>query len=94
LLPWRGKKDYHQNIASPTHKSEEQADVRGSNLTVREIEVLQLLAEELTSKEIADRLGISKKTVNFHRHSMKKRLKVRGTVGIIRYAIREGIIEA
>jgi DNA-binding CsgD family transcriptional regulator len=53
----------------------------------------ELIAEDLTSKEIASRMGLSVKTVLFHRQEIKRRLKVRGTAGIVRYAVRHGIIE-
>jgi DNA-binding CsgD family transcriptional regulator len=64
------------------------------HLSKRELEIVKLLAEDLTSKEVAARLGIAEKTVNFHRHAIKKRLDVQGTVGMVRYAIRHGIIKA
>jgi DNA-binding CsgD family transcriptional regulator len=47
-----------------------------------------LLAEDLTSKGIGHRLGISAKTVDFHRDLIKKRLQVVGIAGIVRYAIK------
>jgi DNA-binding CsgD family transcriptional regulator len=64
-----------------------------SELSPREREVVKLIAEGLSSKQIGVRLGISPKTVNFHRSHIKQRLNLRGTAGIVRYAIRQGIIE-
>jgi DNA-binding NarL/FixJ family response regulator len=64
------------------------------SLTDREREIVRLTAEDLTEKEIGFRLGISAKTVEFHRQSIRKRLGVEGIAGIIRYAIRNGLIEA
>lgn len=63
-------------------------------LTEREAEIVCLSAEDLANKEIAARLGISIKTVEFHRHNICRRLGVRGTAGMVRYAIRNRLIYA
>ena len=63
-------------------------------LTPRQQEILQLMAQELSTKEIATRLFISEKTVLAHRAQMMHRLGVRDAAGLIRYAIRNGIISA
>lgn len=65
---------------------------RGSNLTSRELEVLQLIAEGMANKQIADELNISIKTVEKHRQQLKKKLHIQETAGLTRYAISEGII--
>jgi len=52
----------------------------------REIEVLQLIAFEYTSKEIAESLYISKETVNSHRKNLMLKLKVKNVAGLIRKA--------
>jgi DNA-binding CsgD family transcriptional regulator len=62
-------------------------------LTSREKEVVHCLADGLTSKEIAAKIGISAKTVEFHRHNIMRKLEVRGVAGIVRYAIRLKLIE-
>lgn len=80
-------------MRSTNKRKTSRPDERAGNLTAREIEVVELIAEDLSAKEIADRLGIAKKTVTFHRQAIKRRLKVRGTAGIVRYAMRQGIIE-
>ena len=69
------------------------AKVQGADLTSREREVLQLVAEGQASKQIADELGISVKTVEKHRQQLKKKLKINETAGLTRYAITAGIIE-
>ncbi len=63
-------------------------------LTEREKEIVRMSAEDLANKEIAARLGISIKTVEFHRNNIRRRLGVQGTAGMVRYAIRNRIIEA
>jgi DNA-binding NarL/FixJ family response regulator len=75
----------------------ERADRRGDDfdlLTPRELEVLKLIAEGYTSKEIAAMLVISVKTVDRHRTNMLDKLGMRDRVELTRYAIRRGLIEA
>jgi len=67
---------------------------RGSGLTSREIEVLQLIAEGMANKQIAVELGISIKTVEKHRQSLMDKLNVHDTAGLTRHAIAAGIIES
>jgi DNA-binding NarL/FixJ family response regulator len=74
----------------------ERADERGEEfdlLTPRELEVLKLIAEGHTSKEIAALLVISIKTVDRHRTNMLDKLGMRDRVELTRYAIRRGLIE-
>ncbi len=63
-------------------------------LTSREREVVQLLAEGKSNKEIADRLDISARTVEGHRSEVMKKLKLGSLAELIRYAIRSGMIQA
>lgn len=64
----------------------------GSSLTPRQREVLQLVAEGKTTKEISLALHISPKTVEFHRNSLMDELGVRTTAELTRYAILHGIV--
>jgi DNA-binding NarL/FixJ family response regulator len=70
-------------------RGEEQFDV----LTPRELEVLKLIAEAHTSKEIAKELWISIKTVERHRQNILDKLGMRDRVELTRYAIRRGLIQ-
>jgi DNA-binding NarL/FixJ family response regulator len=70
-------------------RGEEQFDV----LTPRELEVLKLIAEAHTSKEIAQLLFISIKTVERHRQNILDKLGMRDRVELTRYAIRRGLIQ-
>jgi DNA-binding NarL/FixJ family response regulator len=63
------------------------------NLTPREAEVLNLLADGLTSREIAERLRIGFKTATSHRNNILTKLGVHSTVSAVRWAIRKGLIE-
>lgn len=62
-------------------------------LSGREREVLQLIAEGLSAKEIAVDLGISPKTVEAHRTSVMRKLGARKATELVRYALRHGLIE-
>lgn len=63
------------------------------NLTSRELQVLQLVAEGKTTKEIASLLGISFKTAESHRTRIMEKLDIHETAGLVRYAIRRGVIQ-
>jgi DNA-binding NarL/FixJ family response regulator len=62
-------------------------------LTDREREVLQLIAEGLSSKEIAGMLGVSLKTVDSHRSNLMEKLEIHKVSGLVRFAIRAGLVE-
>ncbi len=64
------------------------------NLTPRELQVLQLIAEGKTTKEVASLLGVSFKTAESHRTRIMEKLDIHETAGLVRYAIRKGVIEA
>ncbi|HYC62334.1 MAG TPA: response regulator transcription factor [Thermoanaerobaculia bacterium] len=63
-------------------------------LTPRQREILRLVAIGGTSKEIASRLGVSYRTVEAHRMNLMRRINVRDTAGLVRYALKAGLITA
>jgi DNA-binding NarL/FixJ family response regulator len=65
-----------------------------SKLTNRETEILKLISEEYTNHEIADKLFISSRTVDTHRRNLIQKLQAKNTAGLVRYAIRNKIVEA
>jgi DNA-binding NarL/FixJ family response regulator len=67
--------------------------IRDDPLTPRELEIVKLVAEAYTSKEIAEALVISGKTVERHRANILEKLGMRDRVELTRYAIRRGLIE-
>ena len=73
---------------------EEGGDGTGSELTPRELEVVKLIAEAYTNKQIAQTLNVSEKTVESHRGNVLAKLGMRDRVELVRYAIRRGLIEA
>jgi DNA-binding NarL/FixJ family response regulator len=77
--------NYRQRASAP----EDGEDV----LTDREKEVLKLVAEGRSSQEIADLLGLSKKTVMCHRSNIMSKLGIHNRAELTKYAIRQGIVE-
>jgi DNA-binding NarL/FixJ family response regulator len=67
---------------------------KAAQLTSREMEVLQLIAEGKANKETAAELGIGMKTVEKHREHLMQKLDIHDTAGLTRYAISAGIIES
>lgn len=65
--------------------------MNGDGLTSREREVLQLVAEGHTTKEIAETLNLSTKTIDSHREHIMQKLGIRNVAGLTKYAIREGM---
>jgi DNA-binding NarL/FixJ family response regulator len=61
------------------------------NLTKRELQVLQLIAEGRSTKDIASRLSLSVKTVETHRKQIMDKLEIRSIAGLTKYCIREGL---
>jgi DNA-binding NarL/FixJ family response regulator len=64
-----------------------------ANLTKRELEILQLIAEGFTDNEIAEKLFLSQRTVNGHRASLIAKTGSRNTVNLLTYAIKNGLVE-
>ena len=73
-------------------KSKGHEDPRDAALTGRQLEVLRLVAEGLSTKQVALELGISTKTVQTHRQALMARLGVHKVSGLVRFAVREGIV--
>jgi DNA-binding NarL/FixJ family response regulator len=77
----------------PTMNSVEPCDGLHEPLTVREIEVLKLIGEGNSTKEIAHILGISFKTAACHRHHLLAKVGVHESIGLLRWAIKQGLVE-
>lgn len=63
------------------------------NLTDRELQVLELICNELTNKEIADRLCVSARTVDGHRERIIQKTGVRNTAGLVMYAVKHNLVD-
>jgi len=81
-----------QRRRQPRPKSESDNAGSARQLTPRQRETLQLIAEGLSTKEIAFALGVSVKTVETHRAQLKERLDIYNVAGLVRYALRIGLI--
>jgi len=68
-------------------------DIDGNALTAREREVIQLLAEGKTSKEVAVTLNLSVKTAETHRTNLMRKLDLHSVADLTRYAVRNGIVQ-
>jgi len=77
-------------IASPAF---EEVNVVTGPLTEREKQIVRFIAEDRSSEQIGASLNISVKTVEFHRKAITAKLGVKGTAGLVRYAIRAGLID-
>ncbi len=73
------------------HQNKPKTRKRGEKLTPRELEIIKLIAEEKSNKEIADSLFISIRTVDTHRRNLLEKLQVKNTAGLVRYALQHGI---
>ena len=81
---------------SPVAAAQPGSDGHASNghksLTTREVDVLRLIAQGFSTKEIAQRLGISFKTVVCHRSHMHEKLGVHESASLVRFAVRCGLV--
>jgi len=78
-------------FAKPNDTAEHVED-NDMQLTKREIEVIKLIAEGLTSQDIADKLFISPRTVDTHRRNLLQKLNVKNTAELIKFAIKHNIV--
>jgi DNA-binding NarL/FixJ family response regulator len=95
----RGEKFLYPGAMTPLiedflRRARQDLPVREDPLTLREQEVVKLVAEGYTNKQIAETLLISEKTVERHRANILEKLGMRDRVELTRYAIRHGLIEA
>ena len=81
----------HNNVqvARLVRQKRDKADM----LSKRELEILKFIASEFTNEEIATRLFISKRTVDTHRQNLMKKLNVKNTAGLVKYAYELKILE-
>ena len=81
------QRDAHGRVARRRHREPSEP------LTPRELEVVKLIAEAYTNKQIAETLKLSEKTVESHRANVFGKLDMRDRVELVRYAIRRGLVE-
>jgi DNA-binding NarL/FixJ family response regulator len=96
-----GKTVFSPSISRRVHAQDRKSSRRGppkkrllARLSPRELEVLQLVAEGSSNKEMGNTLGIAIKTVEKHRHRVMQKLHIFHTAGLTRYAIAAGMVES
>lgn len=85
--------DEFANQSSPK-SAELEAESESSDLTARQLEVLQFAACGLTNKEIAEKLIITERTVKYHMREILQKLHLRNRAQVIAYAVRKGLVES
>lgn len=75
------------------YQKEKHSDIIAGGISVREKEVLALIVKEMTSEEIAQKLFISKKTVDTHRAHLLEKSNSKSTIGLVKFAIKNGLVE-
>ena len=90
----RGEVYLSPGVASSVAEAYASPEHGVNGLSIRERQVLQLIAEGSSTKDIAVQLGISGKTVESHRSKLMRKLDIHDTAGLVRYAIRRGVTEA
>jgi len=89
----RGEVYLSPGVASAVAEAYASPEHRVNGLSIRERQVLQLIAEGNSTKDIAAQLGISGKTVESHRSKLMRKLDIHDTAGLVRYAIRRGVTQ-
>jgi len=81
------------DILLEKHHKNENDDCLPTELTVRELEIVKLVVDGISTKEIADRLHLSHHTISTHRKNVMRKLQIKTTPELVRYAITTGIAE-
>ena len=90
----RSKGDVNRGTSMPSRPASGRAKAKTIFLpTPREREVLKLVWTGFSNREIAERLGISSRTIEAHRASLMKKLRVANTAQLVRIAIEQGLIK-
>jgi DNA-binding NarL/FixJ family response regulator len=88
----RGGSYLSPEVARQVASGRVQAGKAGAELTRRQREILQLIAEGSGTRQMAAKLGVSVKTVETHRAKLMERLDIYDVAGLVRYAIRQGLV--
>jgi two-component system, NarL family, response regulator DegU len=90
------EKDFYHNewVVSIMRKNvrSQRPNFSNDELTDREKQIVQLVCRELSSKQIADKLSVSERTIENHRATIMKKLSVKNTIGLVHYAYQSGIM--
>ncbi len=80
------------NIMLSKYQKQIKSNEAKHNLTTRELEILKLIAQELTSEKIGDKLFISPRTVETHRKNILAKTHSTTLIGLLKYAVRNGLV--
>jgi two-component system, NarL family, response regulator DegU len=90
-------KDFYHNdwVASVMRKNvmSQRPKFKETDLTERELQIVRLVCQEYSNKEIAERLYVSERTIEHHRASIMKKLGLRTTIGLVHFAYEVGIMK-
>jgi len=78
-------------IGKPMDERIGQEGILAHSLTTREYEILKMIAQQYSTKEISDALFVSESTIDTHRRNLMKKLKVKNSVGLAIFALKNGI---
>ena len=95
-----GKKYYSESVVFELlNRDKNMADLTNEtieeklhNLSEREIEIITLIAKELSTNQIAEKLFLSPATVETHRHNILKKLGIKSSIGLVKFAMKNGLI--
>ena len=86
---------YNQLVSKALHKKIQEGgqdpEPKRSDVTPRETEVLQLICQELTMKEIGEKLFLSEQTIQTHRKNLMKKIKAKNVIGLVKFAFQNRI---
>jgi len=89
---------YNQLVAKALHEKVQKGLIdkplfaERNHLTKRELEILELICQEMTMKEISDQLTLSEQTIQTHRKNLMKKTEAKNAVGLVKFAIKEKIV--
>lgn len=95
-----GKKYYSESVVfellnrdkNIAELANEPVENKLKNLSDREIEIIKLIANEMNTNEIADKLFLSPATIETHRHNILKKLNIKSSIGLVRFAVDNGLV--
>ena len=89
---YKGENYFSTDISNALLKEHFNSHDKEKSLTQRELQILKLIVEEFSNHEIADNLFISVRTVETHRKNLMQKLNIDSTIGLIKYAVKKGLI--
>lgn len=82
-----------QSIELSSVLSNESINCAGVKMSIREIEIIKLIAEGNSAKQVAEQLYLSNHTINTHRKNIFNKLQINSTTGLVIYAVKSGIVD-